>query len=192
MGPWPRLSLEAHPRWCTHLLAQEDPQEASHVLEGHSAWEAAACRCELELPLEQGPAGAGFPTFLHWGQPHPPSLLAPDQLWARDLQRPQLDSVAAALQRPETSRREAARMVRGPEATTFHHIENARHTLTSEMLEQFGVERGTQVTQGPSLSCCSCPCLYVPLFHLSLFNSPPHLQLCTHRNAQRTEMHSLV
>ena len=85
MGPWPLLSLKAHPIGSTHVLTQEDKQEASQIPERHSALEAAACRCEMELRLEQSLKLLSWPAFPHWGQPHPPSLPAPDQLCACSL-----------------------------------------------------------------------------------------------------------
>ena len=85
MGPWPLLSLKAHPIGSTHLLTQADKQEAGQIPEGHGALEAAACRCEMELLLEQSLKLLSWPAFPHWGQPHPPSLLTPDQLCACSL-----------------------------------------------------------------------------------------------------------
>ena len=141
---------------------------------------AAACRCESELPLEQG-LELAFPLSCT-GVKHTllPFLLLTNCGHV-------ICCGHGLIAWPETSRREAARMVRGPEATTFHHIGDAGHTLTSEMLEQFGTERSTQVTQGPSLSCCSCPCLYVPLFHFSLFSTPLPTYNCAHTEKHKEQ-----
>ena len=124
MGPWPLLSLKAHPIGSTHLLTQANKQEAGQIAEGHGALEAAACRCEMELPLEQSLKLPSWPTAPRWGQPHPPSLL-PDQLCACSLLWLQNFLLWPLLAAPETSQREAAGMVRGPERATLHHTEDA-------------------------------------------------------------------